>query len=374
MNSIAELVNKIGQKAKQASATLRIANTEQKNSSLLIIGNQIQENKQLLIDANNLDMNVAKKNNIDNALLDRLMLNEERLDSVVESLKHIANLDDPIGKTSEFAERPSGIKIGKMMVPLGVIGMIYESRPNVTVDAAALCIKSGNAVILRGGSEAINSNMAFYKCDPDKPADVGSAKQAINSLGSLLGLKTRDDNLCADEDNYSVLSVSEGARRNRYIPYTNRPINWHTDGYYNSADQKIKGMGLHCISPAAVGGENALMDPEIVYILLRDENPDFISALMHPQAMEVPANSDSGINIRPVQGGPVFSLCGNDAALHMRYTARTRSIRWRQDEVTKAAIDFLHNLLNSNSPYIFRRRMEAGEGLLCNNVLHKLFL
>ena len=164
MNSIAELVNKIGQKAKQASATLRIANTEQKNSSMLIIGNQIQENKQLLIDANNLDMNVAKKNNIDNALLDRLMLNEERLDSVVESLKHIANLDDPIGKTSEFAERPSGIKIGKMMVPLGVIGMIYESRPNVTVDAAALCIKSGNAVILRGGSEAINSNMALYTC------------------------------------------------------------------------------------------------------------------------------------------------------------------------------------------------------------------
>jgi hypothetical protein len=219
--------------------------------------------------------------------------------------------------------------------------------------------------------ECINkTNMAFYKCDPDKLADVGSAKQAINSLGLLLGLKTRDVNLCADEDDFSVLSVSEGARRNRYIPYTNRPINWHTDGYYNSADQKIKGMGLHCISPAAVGGENALMDPEIIYILLRDENPDFISALMHPQALEVPANTDSGINIRPVQVGPVFSLFGNDASLHMRYTARTRSIRWRQDEVTKAAIDFLHNLLNSNSPYIFRRRMEAGEGLLCNNVLH----
>ena len=164
MNSIAELINKIGQKAKLASVTLRIANTEQKNSSLDSIANQIQENKQLIIDANNLDMHAAKKNNIDDALLDRLMLDDERLDAVVESLKQIANLDDPIGKTSEFAERPSGIKIGKMMVPLGVIGMIYESRPNVTVDAAALCIKSGNAVILRGGSEAINSNIAFYSC------------------------------------------------------------------------------------------------------------------------------------------------------------------------------------------------------------------
>ena len=164
MNSITELINKIGQKAKLASVTLRIANTEQKNSSLDSIANQIQENKQLIIDANNLDMHAAKKNNIDDALLDRLMLDDKRLDAVVESLKQIANLDDPIGKTSEFAERPSGIKIGKMMVPLGVIGMIYESRPNVTVDAAALCIKSGNAVILRGGSEAINSNMAFYTC------------------------------------------------------------------------------------------------------------------------------------------------------------------------------------------------------------------
>ena len=172
MNSIAELINKIGQNAKLASVTLRIANTEQKNSSLDSIANQIQENKQLIIDANNLDMHAAKKNNIDDALLDRLMLDDERLDAVVESLKQIANLDDPIGKTSEFAERPSGIKIGKMMVPLGVIGMIYESRPNVTVDAAALCIKSGNAVILRGGSEAINSNMAFYTCIKNGLNDV----------------------------------------------------------------------------------------------------------------------------------------------------------------------------------------------------------
>ena len=172
MNSIAELINKIGQKAKLASVTLRIANTEQKNSSLDCIANQIQENKQLIIDANNLDLHAAKKNNIDDALLDRLMLDDERLDAVVESLKQIANLDDPIGKTSEFAERPSGIKIGKMMVPLGVIGMIYESRPNVTVDAAALCIKSGNAVILRGGSEAINSNMAFYTCIKNGLNDV----------------------------------------------------------------------------------------------------------------------------------------------------------------------------------------------------------
>jgi len=214
------------------------------------------------------------------------------------------------------------------------------------------------------------TNMALYSCTLGRGNDIGSIKSALSSLSLLLGLKTLDANLCADEDDYSLLSVTEEVRKSRYIPYTNKPINWHTDGYYNSADQKIRGMGLHCISPAAVGGENALMDPEIVYILLRDENPDFIRALTHPHAMEIPANNENDINIRAAQSGPVFSLFGDDASLHMRYTARTRSIKWRQDEVTRAAVKFLGDLLNSDSPYIFRHRMKAGEGVVSNNVLH----
>ena len=164
MSSIAKLISNIGQKALIASNTLRIANTDTKNNALLNIAAAIQENKQTILDANSLDIEIAKKNNIDSALLDRLMLNDDRLESVVEGLNQIVLLNDPIGEVSDLKTRPSGIKIGKMMVPLGVIGMIYESRPNVTIDAAALCIKSGNAVILRGGSEAINSNMAFYNC------------------------------------------------------------------------------------------------------------------------------------------------------------------------------------------------------------------
>ena len=164
MDSIAKLISSIGQKAKNASNTLRVASTEQKNSALLNIASEIQQNQDTILDANNKDLIVAKNKNIDDALLDRLMLNNERLQGVVEGLKQIVALDDPIGGVSELVKRPSGIEIGKMSVPLGVIGMIYESRPNVTVDAAALCIKSGNAVILRGGSEAIHSNMAFYHC------------------------------------------------------------------------------------------------------------------------------------------------------------------------------------------------------------------
>ena len=164
MDSIAKLISSIGQKAKNASNTLRIASTDTKNSALLNIANEIQENQDIILDANNKDLIVAKNNNIDEALLDRLMLNNERIQSVIDGLKQIVSLNDPIGAVSDLETRPSGIKIGKMRAPLGVIGMIYESRPNVTVDAAALCIKSGNAIILRGGSEAINSNMAFYHC------------------------------------------------------------------------------------------------------------------------------------------------------------------------------------------------------------------
>ena len=164
MDSIAKLISSIGQKAKNASNTLRVASTDKKNSALLNIASEIQQNQDIILDANNKDLIVAKNNNTDDALLDRLMLNNERLQGVVEGLKQIVSLDDPIGGVSELVKRPSGIEIGKMRGPLGVIGMIYESRPNVTVDAAALCIKSGNAIILRGGSEAINSNMAFYHC------------------------------------------------------------------------------------------------------------------------------------------------------------------------------------------------------------------
>jgi glutamate-5-semialdehyde dehydrogenase len=164
MDSIAKLISSIGQKAKNASNTLRIASTDTKNSALLNIANEIQKNQDIILDANNKDLIVAKNNNIDDALLDRLMLNNERIQSVIDGLKQIVSLNDPIGAVSDLETRPSGIKIGKMRAPLGVIGMIYESRPNVTVDAAALCIKSGNAIILRGGSEAINSNMAFYHC------------------------------------------------------------------------------------------------------------------------------------------------------------------------------------------------------------------
>mgnify|MGYP001479759813 FL=1 len=182
MDSISQLIASIGQKAKKASNSLRVASTGAKNNALVNIASEIKKNQGAILDANNNDLLIAKNNNIDDALLDRLMLNEERLLGVIEGLEQIVSLDDPIGDVSELVKRPSGIEIGKMSVPLGVIGMIYESRPNVTIDAAALCIKSGNAVILRGGSEAINSNMAFYDCIKNGLINAGLDQNSVQLI------------------------------------------------------------------------------------------------------------------------------------------------------------------------------------------------
>jgi alpha-ketoglutarate-dependent taurine dioxygenase len=153
-----------------------------------------------------------------------------------------------------------------------------------------------------------------------------------------------------------------------YIPYSNRRLLWHTDGYYAGPEERIRAFILHCVRPAASGGANRLLDPEIAYILLRDADPRYVAALSAPDAMTIPANEEDPAAQRGAQSGPVFSEEGG--ALHMRYTARTRSIEWRPDEVTQAAVEYLRNILDSGSPYVFTLRLAAGQGLVCNNVLH----
>jgi alpha-ketoglutarate-dependent taurine dioxygenase len=194
-------------------------------------------------------------------------------------------------------------------------------------------------------------------------------KDIIRDLGRQFGLRRLDDHLCADEDAISSLTVQPDALHQGYIPYTDRPIAWHTDGYYNPPDQQIRGMLLHCVQPADEGGENDLLDHEIVYLRIRDENPDHIRALMHPQAMTIPANVVDGKELRPARSGPVFAVYP-DGHLHMRYTDRSRSIQWRDDPVLATAVAFLKQTLKTPSPWHFHAKLQAGQGLLCNNVLH----
>ncbi len=208
------------------------------------------------------------------------------------------------------------------------------------------------------------SNMAIY-ASPLHDADT----EIPRLLGAQFGLKHLDANWLAGEDGISEIRVFDNGTRQNYIPYTDRPIKWHTDGYYNPPERTIRGMVLHCVRNASSGGENQLMDHEMAYLLLRDANPRYIHALMQADAMTIPDRVDETDGVRTAQSGPVFSVdtTGN---LHMRYTARTRSIEWKQDAETLAGVTALERLLASDTPHIFKAHLDPGMGLLCNNVLH----
>ena len=209
-------------------------------------------------------------------------------------------------------------------------------------------------------------NMAIYLgktgTDPDK--DIPRL------LGSQLGMATLDGHWLTDNDGISPLSVvgaEQRGERKEFIPYTDKPIRWHTDGYYNTPDHTIRGLLLHCVQSAASGGENQLLDHEIAYILLRDEDPAYIRALSAADAMTIPPRTDDHGIARAAQPGPVFSV-NADGSLHMRYTARTVSIAWHDHAV--AARSALERLLAAPTPWTLQGRLEPGMGLVCNNVLH----
>ena len=157
-------MQRLGQAAREASRVLASAPTAQKNSALLAAADELDAARASLLEANGKDMDAGRANGLDDAMLDRLELTPARIDEMIEGLRQVATLPDPIGEIQDMRYVPSGIQLGKMRVPLGVIGIIYESRPNVTIEAASLCLKSGNATILRGGSEAIHSNRAIAEC------------------------------------------------------------------------------------------------------------------------------------------------------------------------------------------------------------------
>ena len=172
----------VGKEARAASRALAAANTGDKNAALMAIHDVLKNAKQDILAANTVDMDNGAKNDLDAALLDRLELNDARFDGMLQGLKDVAALPDPIGEVTDMTYRPSGIHLGKMRVPLGVVGMIYESRPNVTLEAASLALKSGNAIILRGGSEAFESNQAIARCILEGLKNVGMSEYSVQVL------------------------------------------------------------------------------------------------------------------------------------------------------------------------------------------------
>src|SRR5487761_2629704 len=197
------------------------------------------------------------------------------------------------------------------------------------------------------------SNMAIYSTRSQMD------EISVQNFAEQFGLKLLDANWLAGEQGVTRITVcNDDGQRQAYIPYTDRAIKWHTDGYYNPPERQIRGMVLHCAQSAGTGGENRVMDHEIAYLMLRDANVDFIRALSAPDAMTMPERVDDIDGVRPAQTGPVFSIDPVRGELHMRYTARKRSIEWKQDELTLAAVTHLEQLLSSKSPHIHELLME----------------
>jgi hypothetical protein len=209
-------------------------------------------------------------------------------------------------------------------------------------------------------------NFALFKTSL-APATI---EDGLRSLGKQLGLLDLDQNLCAEDSGLTEITVKPTTTEHTYIPYTSRPLGWHTDGYYNSSRQQVRAWLLFCVQPAAEGGANALMDHEIAYIRLRDQNPRWIRALMAADAFTIPGNVEHGEQIRPDHTGPVFSVDAS-GCLHMRYSARQRNIVWKADDETREAAAFLLDLLKRGDDHIFPVRLQAGEGVISNNILHR---
>ncbi|MCU7959559.1 MAG: TauD/TfdA family dioxygenase [gamma proteobacterium symbiont of Bathyaustriella thionipta] len=202
-----------------------------------------------------------------------------------------------------------------------------------------------------------------------KPAAVD--KNTLRELGLQFGLTTLDGNLCADDDQISSLRVFDHGRGNAYIPYSNKPLSWHTDGYYNPASQRIHSLILYCVQDAAEGGDNQIMDHEMAYIQLREHKPLLASALEQPDALTIPANIENGEQIRSATVGPVFFLSPQDGQLYMRYSARERNIVWKDDPLVREAVKELKKMMHPDNPYVYQYRLKPGEGLLSANILHR---
>lgn len=209
------------------------------------------------------------------------------------------------------------------------------------------------------------ANMVIYAMDAEKAED----KAVPEAIGHQLGIHSLDRNECADHDGFTSLQVVDEGLHSMYIPYSNKGINWHTDGYYNRLAEQIFSMLLHCVRAAKEGGENRLLDHEIAYILLRDKNPQYIRALMQPDAMTIPKNVLEGKLIRPDRSGPVFMLTPQ-GRLHMRYTARARNVIWHDDPLTLEAQQTLKDIFEHSNEYLLQGKLQPGQGLICNNILH----
>jgi len=226
---IAELMREIGERAKESASELASLPTKVKNDALLQMAETIEERRAEIKEANNIDIEAGKRAGLSSAMLDRLLLSDKRIDAMITSLRQVALLDDPVGEIYDMHTRPNGLRVGRMRVPIGVIGIIYESRPNVTCDAGSLCVKSGNAVILRGGKEAINSNKKIVELMQLGGRRAGLPEQAIQLVPVI---EREAVNVMLKMDKYIDLIIPRGGKGliETVVQNSTIPVIKHYDG------------------------------------------------------------------------------------------------------------------------------------------------
>jgi hypothetical protein len=210
------------------------------------------------------------------------------------------------------------------------------------------------------------SNMAIYASRAN-----GDPAAMLQRVAWQLGLRTPDVPFLTAKSGVARIAVDARKAAGGFIPYTSRRMLWHTDGYYNAPARPVRSMLLHCVRDAPMGGETALLDPELAWLMLLEAGPQFVRALMEPDALAIPPRADLEGVARPASVGPVFRVEPGSGDLHTRYTARRRNVQWRRDAVTAEAAARLISIMDRDDACVLRTRLEPGMGLVCNNVLHE---
>lgn len=213
------------------------------------------------------------------------------------------------------------------------------------------------------------ANFAFYTAS-EKTSPGRETEQKLHAFAAHFGLCAGENHRSSHDRGLVALQVSASGSQAGFIPYSTRAMNWHTDGYYNAAPDRIGAFLLHCARPALKGGANQVIDPELAYIRLRDDDPALVEALMRQDTMSIPEHVESDGTVRPVSTGPVFFSDPETGRLAMRYTARTRSISWSNEPCVRKARDKLADWLAAGDPFLVEHRLQQGQGLINNNVLH----
>lgn len=241
--------------------------------------------------------------------------------------------------------------------PRSVAELVVEVR-----DPRNLTASERAAIVER----CCRANMAIYASRA-----IGDDPALVLDLAARLGLVTPDANRLAETDGVARITVDARKADAGFIPYTSRRMLWHTDGYYNPPGRPVRAMLLHCVRAAGSGGETALLDPELAWLMLREAGREFVQALAAPDALTIPPHVDEHGEVRAAAVGPVFSVDAESGDLHMRYTARRRNVQWRRDATTASAAARLLALMDRDTQCVLRVRLEPGMGLVCNNVLHQ---